>query len=102
MVYIEGFEGRDFLTFVSPPISPEPIVFALIKPFTFLTWLSVIVSVLIMGAVFWRVSIIESNTLGLEIVDWATLKKSLWYCFGTMVGESLTRDTNTNGAWGIR
>ena len=25
-----------------------------------------------------------------------------WYCYGTLIGESVTRDTDSEGAWSLR
>ena len=35
--------------------------------------------------------------LGLEcdLNHWSSFKEALWYCFGTLIGESITRDSYT-------
>ena len=31
--------------------------------------------------------------------DWSSMGKSLWYVYGTLIGESMTRDTKVRGWW---
>lgn len=34
--------------------------------------------------------------------DWDTLSECTWYCFGTLLGESLTRDTQSSNSPALR
>ncbi len=44
----------------------------------------------------------EESLLGRRLRSWSTLRESSWYAFGTLIGESITRDTKSEGAWGLR
>ena len=45
--------------------------------------------------ILWAIAIAEGKVVGTEFTDWNTPKKSLWYCFGTLIGESLSRGTKS-------
>ncbi len=45
---------------------------------------------------------IEERFVGRRLVHFSSTRESYWYAFGTLLGESITRDTRTQGAWGLR
>ncbi len=37
-----------------------------------------------------------------NLSNWSNIGQASWYVFGTLIGESITRDTRSEGAWGLR
>lgn len=37
-----------------------------------------------------------------DLRQWSKLSGASWYTFGTLIGESITRDTRSEGAWALR
>ena len=102
VIDIVGFYDRDFLNFASPPKIPDPTTFAIIKPLSLYVWIGGVASMISTALAMWMMSRAESKVVGISLADWESYGKSLWYCFGTVIGESLTRDTSSEGAWAIR
>ena len=44
----------------------------------------------------------EEEVKGRPYPSWARLGSAVWYGYATFLGESVTRDTDSSGAWGIR
>ncbi len=53
-------------------------------------------SVLIVSATMWTISKTEGKLVGEELRDWSLLKRAGWYCYGTFLGEAITRDTKSH------
>ena len=34
----------------------------------------------------------QGRVVGINLKEWSTLSEAVWYCFGTLIGESITRD----------
>ena len=96
------FYDKDFLGWVSPNPAPQAKYLSLIAPFQPLIWLLTCLSVFVIAVVFWIVANFESRFRGIDLEEWANLKASVWYCFGTFIGESITRDTRSDAAPAMR
>ena len=44
----------------------------------------------------------ESQITGCDFKPWTSRKDAAWYAYGTLLGESITRDTNSQGARALR
>ena len=91
VVQSSTFYDRDFLGWVSPNPAPQPKYFTLIAPFNLLIWLLIGFSMLFIATVLWIISNLESWVKGIYI-GWGVLGDYLWYCFGSLLGESINRD----------
>ncbi len=76
--------------------------FTILLPLEPAVWLAVAVSLAVVTAALWLVSWREESLLGRRLTHWSRLKEASWYAFGTLIGESITRDTRSEGAWGLR
>ncbi|XP_059088023.1 glutamate receptor ionotropic, NMDA 2D-like isoform X1 [Tigriopus californicus] len=92
----------DFMAFVTPNPHPVPKWLSLLRPFQPLVWTLFGLSVLVIGLIFWGTAIIEGYHVGDHFQEWAILKDSFWYAYGTLVGESITRDTRSQNAPALR
>lgn len=90
------------MAFVTPNPQPLPKWLALLRPFQPLVWTMFGASVLVIGFIFWCTAIIEGSHIGDYFREWAVLKDSFWYAYGTLVGESITRDTRSQNAPALR
>ncbi len=91
-----------FQAFASPQPHPVPKFLALVSPFTPLVWLSLLICVLMVTLTLWLVSNLESSLNEHPLPHWSSLPRSLWYCYGTFIGESITRDTRSASANALR
>ena len=44
----------------------------------------------------------ENRLSGVDLHNWSTMKEAGWYCYGTIIGESITRDTKSEKAVSLR
>ena len=44
----------------------------------------------------------SAQTNARQLHFWTHPGYMLWYCYGTFIGESVTRETSSGGAWAIR
>ena len=44
----------------------------------------------------------ETSLSGVDLYNWSTMKEAGWYCYGTIIGESITRDTKSEKAISLR
>ena len=44
----------------------------------------------------------EMRLTGFRLDNWDEMRETGWYCFGTFVGESITRDTRSSKALALR
>jgi hypothetical protein len=93
---------KDFMAFVTPRPLPLPKFLALIQPFHYFVWFTIVASVIISSIVFVLVANGEEIILGIDCSSWSTLSEAGWYCFSTMIGESVTRDTKSENANALR
>ena len=93
---------KDYQAFASPQPQPLPKYLALINPFSPLVWIIVVVSFFILAVVFWLVANWEGELQNLSYGDWSSMGNSLWFCYGTLIGESVTRDTKSSNAVALR
>ena len=96
------FYDKDFLTWASPKPAPEAKYLSFIAPFQPLIWFLTALSVLSLSTVFWIVANCESKFNYINLKEWSALKASLWYSFGTLVGEGITSDSRSDGAPAMR
>lgn len=91
------------LTFVSPAPRPYRSVLTLLQPMTPKSWAAVAAALVLAAAALQAVSSREERTVpGVDLREWATASRAAWYAFGALVGESVTRDTTSAGAWAVR
>ena len=44
----------------------------------------------------------ETRLSGVDLHNWSRMKEAGWYCYGTIIGESITRDTKSEKAFALR
>lgn len=93
---------KDYMVFVAPKPGLFPKYLALIRPFVGQVWALVLASLLLLTATFFIISKLEEKVSGIDLSDWSSFGKSSWYVYGTMIGESMTRDTKSAGAGAMR
>ena len=79
-----------------------PKYVALISPFDLSVWIAFVVGLFFISITFWLVANAEGNIKDAYFHEWAVFKDSCWYCFGTLIGEAITRDTRTMHAPAVR
>ncbi len=76
--------------------------FTLLYPFNLTVWICVMLCLLVMQLVLPRIAQLENLARGLNLTYWTSYAKASWYLFGTLLGESITRDINFRGEWAVR
>ena len=93
----------DWEGWVAPSPEALPTYTALVKPLQPLVWILMVVTMFITALAIFSVGRSEGvmNDKGCP-QDWRTIKATSWYCFGTLLGESITRDTKSEHLPGLR
>jgi len=76
--------------------------FILLEVFDYKIWIGILISLFTLSLVMLRVSQEEEKLLNARLRHWSNYANSLWYVFSTLIGESITRDTKSSGAWSLR
>ena len=87
---------------MSPNPTPLPTYLSIIRPLQLLVWALILASLIAMPFVLnWFVLVESQNVLATQedVNHWLTLKKCSWYCFGVLLGESVTRETKRINAF---
>ncbi len=92
----------DYETFSSPVPHPKSNFLAIVTPYQSYVWILIMISVPAMGFLNNQLALMEGYISGKKIKPWASLGRSLWYSFGTLQGESITRDINMKMVTAIR
>ena len=79
--------------FVAPMGQPMPKYLGIVFPFDMFVWSLIILILVTMPVVLYISANIEKKISNVNSDYWIKYNKSAWYCFGTLVGESLTNDT---------
>ncbi len=74
----------------------------LLYPFNLTVWICMVLSLLFMQLMLPRVADLENRAMGTGLTYWSSYSKAAWYLFGTLLGESITRDVNFRAQWAIR
>ena len=98
------YAQNGYLTYATPLPRPLTNVFGILAPFRLSVWICVLISIPAGAAAFLSLSKLEARVSGFRYMTWENLKESTWYCFGTLMWESITRDSNmaTAKALGLR
>ena len=96
------FFEKDYLTFVAPKPTLIPQYFAIVNPFTFNVWIGIIISLFVVALILYLISKCEGPMIDQGLIEWKTFNASVWYTYGTLIGESITRDTKTSKAVALR
>ena len=93
----------DWEGWVAPSPEALPTYTALIKPLQPLVWALMVVIMFVTAFSIFVLGRTEGELNGKGCPhDWKTLKATSWYCFGTLLGESITRDTKSEHLAGLR
>ncbi len=80
-------------------------------------WIAILVVLLVFQVCLWLVAKAEERQAAMivakklsgrgpdrriDLRQWSRMSGASWYTFGTLIGESITRDTKSEGAWGLR
>lgn len=88
------FLQRDFLGFAAPPPKQVPKFLALLSPFTLVLWISVIGSIFVCGLLMYGLASFEGYIYKMRVNQFASFLGSIWYCFGTIISESMARNVH--------
>ena len=92
----------DTLTFATPVPAPVSTVFTLLQPLTVAVWAAVGASFAVTSLAMWAVARGEEEAMATGLREWSQARRSAWYVFGTLIGESITRDTRSERANALR
>ncbi len=93
----------DGLTFLTPKPRPYRSFDSAMSPFQGAVWASIAGMLFTMAVFMFSVSNTEQSIVPyLTLKHWAMLGQALWYCMGTLIGENVTRDSKSDGAWALR
>ena len=65
-------------------------------------WLASIISIPVAAAFLFVLSYMEEIVIGRVLTPWSRYSNAAWYCFSSFIGENLTKDSDSNRAWGVR
>ena len=82
----------DYLTIATAKPGLRPKYLNLIYPFNRNVWIALLMTIVGCTVAFFVASRIEGYIIKVKFNDWYTLPTSLWYIYGTFVGESITRE----------
>ena len=82
----------DFLGIVTSKPSIRPKYLNLIYPYNSNVWIAIFITFGTVTVALFVISRIEGSILNVQFVDWLTIPGSLWYVYGTFVGESISRE----------
>jgi len=95
--------GSDGMTFLSPKPRQSRSLLTVLYPFQEYVWLFVIVCLFVVSVCFYTISKSEEELIPeMKLKHWSSPGASTWYSFGTLIGESITRDTKSDKAWALR
>jgi len=77
-------------------------LFTLIKPLSPHVWLAILASVFLATLGLNFVVKLQVHLGGQNFKHWNTLPQASWYIFGTLIGESITRNLNIKEGYVIR
>ncbi len=88
--------------FAAPPPRPRRSVLTVLHPLSPTVWAATLVSLPLAQAALCLLARAEEALAGLDLREWSLPARAAWYGFGTLLGESITRDTKSEGAWALR
>ncbi len=96
--------GTAGLTFLSP--KPKKLVHqydTLITPVQDIVWIFLLVFLGIIIVCMYKTSRLEEDIIpDKRLKHWSKFGNAIWYAFSTLIGESVTRDSKSDGAWALR
>ncbi len=76
-------------------------MFTLLKPYDPITWISILVSLVIVPLALSVIAGREESITGIRM-EWDTFTFSLWYTFGSFLGETMTSINSDIQTWAVR
>ena len=78
--------------------SPKPLRYInILTPFypvTSAVWIAIVITIFIFSVFLWRISILVEKWFHVDMCYWSTFSLSFFYVYGSMLGQSVTRETN--------
>jgi len=91
------------MTFLSPKPRQTKSVLTALYPFDNYVWIALLCALATVPFFMLIASNFEESIIPkMKLSHWSSLGAASWYSFGTMIGESITRDTRSEGAWVLR
>ena len=94
MSAVSAFTDEERLTFATH----KPMVYfdfaTFIKPLEPLVWLSMMLVLLLTSFTLYKSASYYEQRTGINLTSFAIFGNALWYCYGTFVGESITKEKN--------
>ena len=82
----------DYLGIVTAKPTIRPKFLNVIYPFNPNVWIAIFITFVVVTVAFLVISKIEGSMTNVHFDDWSTIPSSLWYVYGTFVGESISRE----------
>ena len=82
----------DYLGIVTAKPTIRPKFLNVIYPFNPNVWIAIFITIIVATVAFLVISKIEGSIINVQFHDWYTIPRSLWYVYGTLVGESISRE----------
>ena len=73
-----------------------------VRPFEVPTWICLILSLVFIQFCMYLAAKGEENLLSVPLKHWSIFSRAAWYGYALFIGESITRDTKSKGAWATR
>ena len=93
---------KDGLAVCAPLPQLLPKIMALLYPFSLFVWILIAISLVVVSVVFYVASNLEGVLTKQSFNEWSTLQNAIWYAYGTLMGEAITRDTRSEKALALR
>jgi len=95
--------GSDGMTFLTPKPRQYRSVLTALYPFGIYVWIAALATLFLIPFFMWATSKAEEMIIpNAKLSHWSSWGAATWYSFGTFIGESITRDTRSEGAWALR
>ncbi len=92
----------DYLVPCVPLPKLLPKILALVYPYDWSVWIIIFLSMFVVTAATYLITTIERDIVGQPLSAWSSYGSALWYSYGTLMGEAITRDTKSDKANSIR
>ena len=76
-------------------------MFTLLKPYDLITWVSILASLVIVPLALTVIAGGEESITGIKM-EWDNFTFSLWYTFGSFLGETMTSINSDIQTWAVR
>jgi len=96
------FPLTEGMTFITQQGQPKESMFTIIQVFSGKVWMASPASFLLISYCMHIVASLEEKILNKKYYQWSKKKNIVWFSLATVIGQSITRFTESNLAWALR